>query len=79
MAVALSVTAVALNGNAYTGTDGIPVANIIRVRPANANEIASFSTALTAIEFKDISYASIKKSTELTATATATVITAMNA
>lgn len=79
MAVAISVTPVAKNNNAYTLAYGLPVANIIAVRAADSGEISNFSTALTAIEFRDVNYNQLSKSTLLTATATATVITALNA
>ncbi len=79
MAVALSVTPVARNGYAYTSALGIPVVNILHVRAATADEITNFSTALTAVVCQDISYNVPTKLTYLTATATATVITALNA
>jgi len=79
MAVALSLAVIARNNAAYAATIGLPVQNIYHVRPATADEIAAFSTALTAVVVKDVEYNQIKKSTYLSVTATATVITALNA
>lgn len=79
MAQALSVAVIAKNGNAYAATIGIPVVKIYDVRPATADEISAFSTALTAIVCEDILYFQPTKRTYLSVTATATVITAMNA
>jgi hypothetical protein len=79
MAVAITVVAVAKNGYADTLTYGVPVVQIYRVRNATAAEISNFSTALTAIESADVNYNQKSKVTFLTATATATVITALNA
>jgi hypothetical protein len=79
MAVALSLAVIAKNNSAYAATIGLPVQNIYHVRPASADEIANFSTALTAVVVKDVEYNQPKKTTYLSVTATATVITALNA
>lgn len=79
MAQALSVAVIAFNNGTYAATIGIPVAKIYHVRPATADEITNFPTALTAVVVEDVQYNQIKKSTYLSVTATATVITALNA
>lgn len=79
MAVAISLAVIAQNGLAYAATVGLPTAKILAVRPANTGETSAFATAVTAVDVEDIVYNSVKKSTYLSVTATATVITALNA
>lgn len=79
MAVAITLATIAQNGLPYAQSIGLPVSKILAVRPANAGEVSAYSTAVTAVDIEDIVYNSRKKNTYLSVTATATVITALNA
>jgi len=79
MAVAITVTPIAMNGLASTAPVGLPVASIIQVRAANAGEISGFSTAVSAVEIRGIQYQQQQRTTYLSTTPVATIITAMNA
>jgi len=79
MAQVFTLATIALNGSAYAASVGIPTAKTYVVRPATAIEISAFPTAVTAVDVEDAVYNSIKKSTYLSITATATVITAASA
>ena len=79
MAQVFTLATIARNGDAYAFSVGIPTAKVIAIRPANSNEVLSYPTAVTAVDYEDITYNSIKKSTYLSITATATVITAASA
>ena len=79
MAQVFTLATIARNGDAYAFSVGIPTAKVISIRPANSNEVLSYPTAVTAVDYEDITYNSIKKSTYLSITATATVITAASA
>lgn len=81
MANVISVVAVAVDGQATTETHGLTVSKIIKIRPASANDIAAFPTAVTRIFYEDRknSYQKNAKQKYLTATAVAAVITACNA
>lgn len=80
MAQVLSVVAVALDGVAYTGTDGLTVSKIRKIRPATSGEMLAFPSALTRIFYEDkiSGRATNGIQTYLTATATAAVIAACN-
>jgi len=73
----LSVTLLAIDGSANTTTIYLNPDYIIRVRPASATEITNFPTALTSITIKDLTYQSPVERKYLTATATATVASAI--
>ena len=79
MAQVFTLATIAKNGDAYAVSVGVPTAKVYVIRPATANEILSFPTAVTAVDVEDAVYNSIKKSTYLSITATATVITAASA
>lgn len=75
----VQITPVALNGQSYTTVQNLNPALIEDVRAASSTEIAGFSTALTAIVYKVTTYNQPATVTYLTATATATVLSAISA
>lgn len=74
-----SITPVARNGVAYTGVKNLNTIDVLDVRAATTDEITNFSTALTAVVVRTITYNQPNTTTYLTATATATAIAAYNA
>lgn len=80
MAQVITLTPVAKNGFANTGVVGIPVVEgIIVIRPATSDEITNFPTAVSAVETRDLQYQQPRKTTYLSATTVAALITATNA
>lgn len=56
MATFIDLVPVAKNGNAYAVTITQNVNDISHIRPATATEISNFSTAVSAIIVKDVTY-----------------------
>lgn len=79
MAVTFDLAIIATDYLATTLTKGLATNRVVGVRPANAGEIASFPTAVTAVEYYGVDNASQRPVTYLSATAVATVKTAINA
>ena len=79
MAVTFDLAIIARDGLATTNTLGLATNRVINVRPANASEISQFPTAATAVNFNVIEGNSSRVATYLSATAIATVKTAINA
>lgn len=75
----ITITPVARNGFANTVTRNINPTQILETRDANANEILSFPTALSAVVVNYTQYSQPMTMTLLTATATATLNAAIAA
>lgn len=75
----VQLTPVARNGQANTTVRNINPNDILDVRAATTQEIASFPTALTAVVMKTINYNQPNTVTFLTTTATATFNAAVSA
>lgn len=80
MAVTFDLATIATDLSGYPSvTRGLATNRVISIRPANANEIAKFPTALTAVTFNAIEGNSSRAIQYLSPTATADVKTAVNA
>jgi len=75
----LSVVLVAVDNSSNTTTISLNPSDIIEIRPASAEEILQYPTAVTTIEYKDLVYQSPVKRKAYTATATATVLASVAA
>lgn len=80
MAVTFDIATIATdNLGTASITRGLATNRVLEIRPANASEIAAFPTAVTALVYYGVSGNSQRPNTFLSATAVATVKTAVNA